>query len=71
MLTIYIALVCQSYEKFYGQTVMYQYKTKARLNVESYQIMEVVQNLPTYKLLFFSMDKEMKSQEKEQYLGTC
>jgi len=31
--------------------------------MESYQIMEVVQKLPNIKVLFFSIDKELKAQE--------
>jgi hypothetical protein len=48
---------------------MYHYKTKAKYNEECFQIMNIFQSQKPYKVIFFTIDKELKKEEGTMWLG--
>ena len=48
---------------------MYHYKTKAKYNEECFQIMNIFQSQKPYKVIFFTIDKELKKEEDTMWLG--
>ena len=67
--TFFVGKVLQSYEMHFSNFPMYHYKTKAKYNEECFQIMNIFQSQKAYKVIFFSMDKELKREEDTQWLG--
>ena len=67
--TFFIAQVIESYEKHYAKFPMYHYKTKAKYNEECFQIMDLFTRQRNYKVIFFSIDKELKKEEDTMWLG--
>ena len=48
---------------------MYHYKTKAKYNEECFQIMNIFKSQKPYKVIFFTIDKELKKEEDTMWLG--
>lgn len=67
--TFFIALVSQSYERQLSEFPNYQYKIKARFNEENFQILDMFQTQKSFKVLFFSFDKDLKSDDESKWLG--
>lgn len=67
--TFFVAQVIESYEKHYMKFPMYHYKTKAKYNEECFQIMNIFQSQKPYKVIFFTIDKELKKEEDTMWLG--
>ena len=67
--TFFTALVIESYEKHYRMYPMYHYAAKAKYNEECFQIMDIFMRQRNYKVIFFSIDKELKREEETMWLG--
>jgi len=67
--TYFVAQVIESYEKHISKFPMYHYKTKAKYNEECFQIMNIFKSQKPYKVIFFTIDKELKKEEDTMWLG--
>jgi hypothetical protein len=67
--TFFIAMIIQSYEKHLSKFPMYHYRTKAKYNEECFQIMNIFKSQRPYKVIFFSIDKDVKKEEDTMWLG--
>ena len=56
-----IAIIDRTYRKVMSQKKIHQYKNKAELNEESYQILKYFTNLQEYKVLVFSTCKDYEA----------
>jgi phosphopantetheine adenylyltransferase len=46
-------------------------RTKAKFNEENFQIMNLIRAQPTFKAVFFQVDKDLKKNRMKRYEGTA
>ena len=63
----FIAMVTQSYEKNYPRMVTLMYKTKAQFNDECYDIMDIFYQQTNFKVLLFSIDKNLRQKQDAEW----
>ena len=64
-------MVTQSYEKNYPRMVTLMYKTKAQFNDECYDIMDIFYQQTNFKVLLFSIDKNLRQKQDAEWQGTA
>ena len=46
------------------------YQSKAKFNEENFQILNLIQNQPSFKVIFFQIDKDIKKNKVGKFEGT-
>jgi len=62
-------LVVQSCEKNARVLALLTYRAKAKFNEENFQIMNLIRAQPTFKAVFFQVDKDIKKNRKSKFEG--
>ena len=65
-----IAKVVSSYEKCQQSMELLLYQSKAKFNEENFQILNLIQNQPSFKVIFFQIDKDIKKNKVGKFEGT-
>lgn len=58
-----IANVSQVMEKYYERMPLLSYKTKAKFNLESFQIMDMFVKQRNFKVICFAVDKNLRERQ--------
>lgn len=64
-------LVVQSCEKNARILQLLMTRSRAKFNEENFQIMNLIRAQPTFKAVFFQIDKDMKKNRKTTYEGAA
>ena len=70
MLTSFISSTSLAYERHLKQLNLYKYQIKARLNLENFQVINMFKKQTNFKILFISIDKQVRINESKQWQGS-
>jgi len=58
-----------SFEKVSQDMTLRIYQTKAKLNEENFQILNLIETQASFKVIFFQIDKDLKRNQVNKYEG--
>ena len=64
-----ISKVCQTYEKTMQILELLIYQSKAKFNEENFQILNLMQRQPQFKVIFFQVDKSIQRNKHKIFEG--
>jgi len=65
----FLAQLFQAYEELYPKMEMLSYRSKARFNMENYQVLDVFFKQKEFKAIAFAVDKDLRKQRERKYEG--
>lgn len=63
------ARVIAAYEKVLLKMDLLIYQSKAKFNEENFQILNLIQQQPSFKVIFFQYDKELRKERMNKFDG--